>query len=747
MRGTTRAAVTHTKDSESSGPDTLTESAIRDGDQASLQRVVQAKMAVPSPSGGFEEFSGEQISRRATGDGLQDSGTGLETSDDTVAAISRASSGGSALDPDTKSRFETGLGADLSDVRIHADGQSDTLCRSLSAEAFTTGSDVFFSSGAYQPGTRSGDHLLAHELTHVVQQGSAPVIARAEWKKDKKRIEADLRARRNAAKNLAEDDTAFDDFTTYAERTSQAEDARSFSGDLGDPEAGSKARSGEADSFSEDVVLGLTLAVKELFYAIKDLVAALGADSDDATEARRKSFGALLIAAKDALGVAEKSLSAATGLGASVATAAIPGLGIAIAAISAGHEAIKMGEAHRGMRDLELTRDDPATDESTKLALRNLIKRQRRQWWFGLSRLVGDITMLVGNIAVVATGPGAAWGVIVIGAGALIKGLTSAVESVFDWVDASKTYSSREAYNTAKEERDSLEQSDASDEIKLAAEAKFKTAEKRRLKKDATFAASHLVDEVVKFFTEERSLAKAEPNESKAAKVQRESQLAEAQKKSLKLQKAIVTNGVSVKLLQELRTTCLAEDSSSTNSQKEIIRYQMVDQILEAVGTSRNPKTFTQSLLVGLEKIGSFVLWIVTLGRRGKKAIESRTSESKTRIVTTIQDEIFNGMVEVCAKYSAKPLKPENLQAAYTPVYEKLMAYYAPPAYRANSETASEAKQNEMLIFNEAKALIMRTIGESNVGRRIDDESFKFQENGKLEYEFLDQTELVGVGN
>jgi hypothetical protein len=64
------------------------------------------------------------------------------------------------------------MGHDFSDVRVHTSSESDELNKQLSAEAFTTGKDVFFSQGAYDPDSGSGRELLAHELTHVVQQGS-----------------------------------------------------------------------------------------------------------------------------------------------------------------------------------------------------------------------------------------------------------------------------------------------------------------------------------------------------------------------------------------------------------------------------------------------------------------------------------------------------------------------------------------------------------------------------------------------
>ena len=60
-------------------------------------------------------------------------------------------------------------------MRVHNDSTADALAQSVSARAFTTGSDVYFAAGEYQPGSSSGDELLSHELAHVVQQRDAPV--------------------------------------------------------------------------------------------------------------------------------------------------------------------------------------------------------------------------------------------------------------------------------------------------------------------------------------------------------------------------------------------------------------------------------------------------------------------------------------------------------------------------------------------------------------------------------------------
>jgi hypothetical protein len=85
-------------------------------------------------------------------------------------SIDQARGGGQGMDHGTRAQMETAFGADFSGVRIHTDSRADGLSQSLSARAFTTGRDVFFRQGEYTPGSSSGRELLAHELTHVVQQ-------------------------------------------------------------------------------------------------------------------------------------------------------------------------------------------------------------------------------------------------------------------------------------------------------------------------------------------------------------------------------------------------------------------------------------------------------------------------------------------------------------------------------------------------------------------------------------------------
>ena len=88
---------------------------------------------------------------------------------------------GRALDSTTRAFFEPRFGHDFSKVRVHADERAAESARSINANAYTLGHNVVFGAGQYASGTTHGQRLLAHELTHVVQQGSnvRPSVQRA----------------------------------------------------------------------------------------------------------------------------------------------------------------------------------------------------------------------------------------------------------------------------------------------------------------------------------------------------------------------------------------------------------------------------------------------------------------------------------------------------------------------------------------------------------------------------------------
>lgn len=106
---------------------------------------------------------------------------GGQMSEATAGKI-KSTSGGAALPPDTRNQMEGHFGADFSQVRVHTDSSAVQMSQDLGAKAFTHGNNIYFNEGQYSPGSQSGDHLLAHELTHTVQQGAAvqrsPLVSR-----------------------------------------------------------------------------------------------------------------------------------------------------------------------------------------------------------------------------------------------------------------------------------------------------------------------------------------------------------------------------------------------------------------------------------------------------------------------------------------------------------------------------------------------------------------------------------------
>ena len=86
---------------------------------------------------------------------------------------------GAPLHENVRADMEARFGADFSNVRVHADAEAGQLNQSIKARAFTHGADVYFTYGQYDPGSTNGKRLLAHELTHVIQQTGRGVRALA----------------------------------------------------------------------------------------------------------------------------------------------------------------------------------------------------------------------------------------------------------------------------------------------------------------------------------------------------------------------------------------------------------------------------------------------------------------------------------------------------------------------------------------------------------------------------------------
>lgn len=133
-------------------------------------RLLQRKCAC----GGAPGVDGECAECRAKRLARQSSTTG-QSSPTTVPTIvhDALNSPGQPLDTGTRTFMEPRFGHDFSQVRVHTDARAAESARSVNASAYTVGRDIVFGTARYEPGTMEGKRLLAHELTHVVQQSAA----------------------------------------------------------------------------------------------------------------------------------------------------------------------------------------------------------------------------------------------------------------------------------------------------------------------------------------------------------------------------------------------------------------------------------------------------------------------------------------------------------------------------------------------------------------------------------------------
>src|SRR5579859_802768 len=147
-----------------------------------VQRLIQGKLLVGPARDGYEQEA-DRVADRVLGGGRANSasgsagsvqrtgaGEGFEAGPQIEARLAALKGQGSPLPNSLRARMEHGLNADFEDVRVHSDSQSYQLNHSLQAQAFTHGRDIYMAEGKFNPGSSQGQHLLAHELAHVVQQ-------------------------------------------------------------------------------------------------------------------------------------------------------------------------------------------------------------------------------------------------------------------------------------------------------------------------------------------------------------------------------------------------------------------------------------------------------------------------------------------------------------------------------------------------------------------------------------------------
>jgi hypothetical protein len=151
---------------------------VNDPHEQEADRMAKRVVSTPTPTQTNDGSSQGIMQRQEENDLAQmkpqlvqrNSAAGFATDDTFAANLDRQRGRGVPLPVALRADFEPQFGADFSGVRVHTNTQSHQLNQSIQAKAFTTGQDIFFRQGAYEPGGREGQELIAHELTHVVQQ-------------------------------------------------------------------------------------------------------------------------------------------------------------------------------------------------------------------------------------------------------------------------------------------------------------------------------------------------------------------------------------------------------------------------------------------------------------------------------------------------------------------------------------------------------------------------------------------------
>lgn len=150
--------------------------------QPTPEAAPQMKLRVSQP-GDDHEQEADQVAEKvmrvpdAEATALDGGAAAQTTMSQSGAAQATHSDGGQPLDATTRAYMEPRFGHDFGHVRVHTDERAAQAAATFSARAYTVGSDIVFGAQEYAPDTTAGRHLLAHELTHVVQQGSDAAAA------------------------------------------------------------------------------------------------------------------------------------------------------------------------------------------------------------------------------------------------------------------------------------------------------------------------------------------------------------------------------------------------------------------------------------------------------------------------------------------------------------------------------------------------------------------------------------------
>lgn len=156
--------------------DTCDAEEMKNPKEEEIQRIPESKISLQANAGDDQEES-SLIARH--GSSFQPT-----VSDETARQLYSSKGSGDPLPKIARSEMERSFGEDFSHVRVHTDSAAQKMSKNLGAKAFTHGSDIYFNSGNFETSSQEGKKLLAHELTHTVQQNDGAAIQRFEGEED-----------------------------------------------------------------------------------------------------------------------------------------------------------------------------------------------------------------------------------------------------------------------------------------------------------------------------------------------------------------------------------------------------------------------------------------------------------------------------------------------------------------------------------------------------------------------------------
>ena len=400
-----------------------------------------------------EQISSGQTSRSSS-NGTMETG-GFAVGDSIESDISRETGRGSGLDGSTRGQFEGFFGVDLGGVRLHADSKAAELSRSLGAEAFTVGNDVFFGEGRFTPGSSSGMGLLAHELTHVVQQGGSS-MRRVD--PNAVAVSRSPLAGTQMIRRVDYNDSSNLEGSAMAEKATGGASAAADMKDWEDVSDSFVKTEKKPEGVESAEGLALVSSTLNTISSITSLWEVFNEPSTTQDKGWAV-FGALKSAADLSKSACEAAKAAST-LGGG-ALAVIPGLGLAISVMSFADTLINTfrplwtasGSTKTVLENLKKQDASKMPSEQAKehainvAALETMLSTERRQIAFAVVDMVGDLTMIVGQIATLAAGP---FGTAVTLLGVAVNLGGQAVKKATEWTISHIAANKKEKAGTAE---------------------------------------------------------------------------------------------------------------------------------------------------------------------------------------------------------------------------------------------------------------------------------------------------------